>query len=53
MNKILVAGGTGFVGKAFVNHFRATGYDPIILSRSGRGGMKKARRFVKEKNRKW
>ncbi|MHC1745670.1 MAG: TIGR01777 family oxidoreductase [Negativicutes bacterium] len=35
MNKILVVGGTGFVGKALVNHLRANGYDPITLSRSG------------------
>jgi len=34
MNKILITGGTGFVGKALVNQLREEGFEPVIFSRS-------------------
>ncbi len=35
MEKILVTGGTGFIGKALVTRLRAEGYDPVVFSRKG------------------
>ena len=35
MKKILVTGGTGFIGKALVTRLRAEGYDPVVFSRKG------------------
>ncbi|MDR3565777.1 MAG: TIGR01777 family oxidoreductase [Negativicutes bacterium] len=35
MNKVLVVGGTGFIGKALVSHLREEGYEPLIFSRDG------------------
>lgn len=35
MKKILVTGGTGFIGKALVIHLKGIGYTPIVLSRKG------------------
>lgn len=35
MKKILVTGGTGFIGKALVMHLQEIGYTPIVLSRKG------------------
>lgn len=35
MQKIVIAGGTGFVGRALSAHFIAQGYEVVILSRGG------------------
>ena len=44
MAKVLVTGGTGFVGRAVVGRLRALGFEVRLLSRSGRAGMALAAR---------
>lgn len=36
MNKAVVAGGSGFLGRAVIDEFAANGYEVVVLSRSGK-----------------
>jgi uncharacterized protein len=36
VNRIVIAGGTGLIGKALVKEFGQAGYEVVVLSRSGR-----------------
>lgn len=38
MKKVVIAGGSGFVGRAVVDVFAEAGYDVVVLSRSGKPG---------------
>jgi len=35
MRKVVIAGGSGFIGKALVKEFGANGYEVVVLSRTG------------------
>ncbi|MBS1723028.1 MAG: TIGR01777 family oxidoreductase [Armatimonadetes bacterium] len=36
MGRVVIAGGTGFLGRAAVSEFKEAGYDVVVLSRSGK-----------------
>lgn len=38
MKKVVIAGGSGFIGQGIVKRFRAAGYETVVLSRSGAAG---------------
>jgi uncharacterized protein (TIGR01777 family) len=37
LNKVVIAGGSGFIGRALVGEFKKAGYEVTVFSRSGRG----------------
>lgn len=38
MNKLILAGGTGFLGQALAKHFQALGWEVVVLTRNPRTG---------------
>src|SRR5688572_17404984 len=34
--RVVVAGGSGFIGKPLVRHLQDSGYEPVVLSRSAK-----------------